>query len=92
MKVDCGTHGNRAWKGEIVCAQCGRLFKSPALAPKRCVCGAQLLPLGNAAASTTTVSDLYKDKSPGDAIKADFTARVCCSDCFKLHYPRVRQA
>lgn len=92
MQLGCGSHGTAAWKGEIICSAsgCGRLFKSPALAPKKCACGAQLLP--GEPAVMTAITEIYKGKQPGDAIEADFTARCICSGCFKIHYPRMRQA
>jgi len=90
MKVACGTHGERAWSGEIVCDRCGRLFKSAKLAPKRCACGVQLLP---AKETVAAFAELYEGKTPADEpLQAEFSARICCSDCFKLHYPRVRMA
>ncbi len=49
--LTCHTHGNRRWKGHVMCDGCGRVFQtqSPALprpAPRVCPCGKQLMPDG----------------------------------------------
>lgn len=97
-QVDCEGHGKQPWGGEIMCSRCGRLFKNMKMAPKTCACGARLLPevetkrLLPEAGMREELCRIYEGKQPGDELEADFTARICCSDCFKVHYPRLRMA
>jgi hypothetical protein len=72
--VDCRSHGRKRWQGHIVCEACGRKFSThdPAL-PTHApeVCGC---------------GARLMPPSRGVA-KREFTARVCCADCFATPTP-----
>jgi hypothetical protein len=72
--VACDAHGERAWKGTLVCARedggCGRVYQTkdeaaPFFAPQHCTCGEQLMPRRDV--------PFPEDK---------FTARPICGSCF----------
>jgi hypothetical protein len=47
----CATHGDRRWKGHVMCGACGRIYQTestylPRAAPRVCACGKQLMPDG----------------------------------------------
>jgi hypothetical protein len=49
--LKCETHGNRRWKGHVMCDGCGRAYQTeseylPRVAPRICACGKQLMPDG----------------------------------------------
>jgi hypothetical protein len=58
--LDCGEHGNRPWRGDIVCEKCGAIFLCASEAAQQtkfaypkmldsglCTCGVQLMPTGD---------------------------------------------
>ena len=48
--VDCSSHGDTIWEGDIVCADCGRAFvlaEDEEPVPDICPCGVRLLPKHN---------------------------------------------
>ena len=47
IEMACDVHGQVAWRGDIRCERCGRVFlQGPSFIdlPDRCPCGADLLP------------------------------------------------
>lgn len=69
LTVDCATHGRKAWRGDVICTNCNRLYQTeeptqPRYAPRVCECGVRLMP------------------GRGKNKTAEFSARMVCRPCF----------
>jgi hypothetical protein len=81
LEMDCATHGKTAWRGEVICDECKRVYRlpygegrsdrellEPATGTNHCDCGARL--------------------TEGPEQSTEFTAQPICPGCFDTHKPR----
>ncbi len=107
--LTCESHGDRRWQGHVVCDGCGRVYQTksetaPRFAPKRCSCGAALMPpeseqIGDALGLTIGGRAAVIDGATGTVGETfatkdseDWMARPICYLCYRLITKRYNGA
>lgn len=96
--LKCVTHGDRVWKGHVICDACGRVYQTqsdylPRAARDICLCGKDLMPKDPVGDKLGMVSSVHKAAIPTSEAQPPrdlagysdaSTARPICYLCYEV--------